>query len=81
MTVSRLISRLMTGLLAVVDSAQANEVVRLVDHIVVLDSGRVVTVGPLKDTLARLTRRSAVDLGLLPDLPVWVKIKAVTLIG
>ena len=81
MTASHLFSRLMTGLLAVVDSAQANEVVRLVDHIVVLDSGRVVTVGPLKDTLARLTRRSAVGLGLLPDLPVWVQIKAVTLIG
>ena len=31
--------------------------------------------------LARLTRRSAVGLGLLPGLPVWVQIKAVALIG
>jgi molybdate transport system ATP-binding protein len=31
--------------------------------------------------LARLTRRSAVGLGLLPSLPVWVQIKAVALIG
>lgn len=31
--------------------------------------------------LARLTRRSAIALGLLPGLPVWVQIKAVALIG
>jgi molybdate transport system ATP-binding protein len=31
--------------------------------------------------LARLTRRSAVGLGLLPGLPVWVQIKAVALVG
>jgi len=31
--------------------------------------------------LARLTRRSAVGLGLLAGLPVWVQIKAVALIG
>ncbi len=31
--------------------------------------------------LARLTRRSAVGLGLLPGLPAWVQIKAVALIG
>jgi len=31
--------------------------------------------------LARLPRRSAVGLGLLPELPVWVQIKAVALIG
>ena len=31
--------------------------------------------------LARLTRRSAVSLGLRPGLPVWVQIKAVALIG
>lgn len=37
-------------------------------------------VGP-SSVLARLTRRSAVGLGLLPGLPVWVQIKAVALIG
>ncbi|MDO8319886.1 molybdenum ABC transporter ATP-binding protein [Rhodoferax sp.] len=31
--------------------------------------------------LARLTRRAAVGLGLLPGLPVWVQIKAVALVG
>lgn len=31
--------------------------------------------------LARLTRRSAVGLGLSPGLPVWVQIKAVALVG
>ncbi|MCM2341715.1 molybdenum ABC transporter ATP-binding protein [Rhodoferax sp.] len=31
--------------------------------------------------LARLTRKAAVGLGLLPGLPVWAQIKAVALIG
>ena len=31
--------------------------------------------------LARLTQRSAVGLGLVPGMPVWVQIKAVALIG
>ena len=31
--------------------------------------------------LARLTRRSAASLDLTPDMPVWVQIKAVALIG
>ena len=37
-------------------------------------------VGP-SPLLARLTQRSAVGLGLVPGLPVWVQIKAVALIG
>lgn len=37
-------------------------------------------VGP-SPVLARLTRRSAVRLGLAPGLPVWAQIKAVALIG
>ncbi len=35
-------------------SHSPDEVARLADHIVVLDAGRVVAAGPLKDTLARL---------------------------
>jgi molybdate transport system ATP-binding protein len=31
--------------------------------------------------LARLTRRSATQLGLVPGMPVWVQIKAVALLG
>jgi len=38
------------------------------------------TMGP-SALLARLTRRSAVGLGLMPGMPVWVQIKAVALIG
>lgn len=38
------------------------------------------TIGP-SPLLARLTRRSAVGLGLAPGKPVWVQIKAVALIG
>ena len=37
-------------------------------------------VGP-SPLLARLTQRSAVGLGLVPGMPVWVQIKAVALIG
>ncbi|CAM3321231.1 molybdenum ABC transporter ATP-binding protein [Polaromonas hydrogenivorans] len=37
-------------------------------------------IGP-SPLLARLTRRSAVELGLAPGKPVWVQIKAVALIG
>ena len=37
-------------------------------------------VGP-SPLLARLTRRSAVGLGLTPGKPVWVQIKAVALVG
>ncbi len=37
-------------------------------------------IGP-SPLLARLTRRSAVELGLMPGKPVWVQIKAVALIG
>lgn len=38
------------------------------------------SIGP-SPLLARLTRRSAVELGLAPGKPVWVQIKAVALIG
>jgi len=37
-------------------------------------------VGP-SPLLARLTQRSAVGLGLVPGMPVWVQIKAVALVG
>ena len=58
-----------------------DEVARLADHIVVLAAGRAIAAGPLAETLARLTRRSTIGLGLTPGKSVWAQIKAVALLG
>jgi molybdate transport system ATP-binding protein len=53
-------------------SHAADEVTRLADHIVVLDSGRVVAQGPLAETLARLDLpiRLGDDVGVVFDATV-----------
>lgn len=99
MTVSRLLSLLMTGLVAVGPindtlarlylPIQLGEDAGVVLDAVVDDMGDdnhpALSLVRLKlgdsPVMARLTRRSAVGLGLLPGLPAWVQIKAVALIG